>query len=670
MRPIFFLLLCLLLHAGAHAQTLLQDAEALREYFDQPDASDFDQRLIFNWDALDARHSEIMRKYCITKDTLTTYWVEESFRDNVFLLVERTDQNRVLLAGFAGEDRVESSKTGVSASGFSVSTLADGLARFLVKRTKQELSLAFFDEFKETVRNDRYVGHFCPFTQAQLLRIDSDVYQFNDYLESLREGFTADMTSLPMSLETFVRDESFCQGCTQKEAGIVLADMFHIAQQMVNGESPVDMISYLADPSYAAIQSTPETMPVLYNMAGGLRFLNLMSESFRNPNSMDPKMPWYTSKEIREKLKDPVLLRIYLGLLWQKAGDIQFLDDSGAQKTNLRLLMGQANTGGNLVANWRRSIESMADLTQATQFSLRSSSGTDGTTADDFFAYAQSVTDILQNINQMGKTMLGRQKDIIPTDYIFLMRHCNSLYFNVRQRNFAGAVSNVIYCLNLIGSDKEKIATLLKYANFMAAVAEANTPDEMERAIEAFALPPGSSRMKKQPGQFAVALNAYTGLAGGWEVLDGASKVQNFGSVAAPVGLSLSWGLGKRHPETKVDTLKSGKIKIKVREYGSLGLFVPIIDVGAVTAYRFKDDSAQNLPELTWSNILSPGLYLTYHLPRKWPIALGVGGQLGPGLRKVTENGLEVDRSGYRYGAFVAVDIPITYFYLNNRFKK
>lgn len=670
MRPIFFFLLCLLLHAGAHAQTLLQDAEALREYFDQPDASDFDQRLIFNWDALDARHSEIMRKYCITKDTLTTFWVEESFRDNVFLLVERTDQNRVLLAGFAGEDRVESSKAGVSASGFSVSTLADGLARFLVKRTKQELSLAFFDEFKETVRNDRYVGHFCPFTQAQLLRIDSDVYQFNDYLESLREGFTADMTSLPMSLETFVRDDSFCKGCTQKEAGIVIADMFHIAQQMVNGESPVDMISYLADPSYAAIQSTPETMPVLYNMAGGLRFLNLLSESFRNPNAMDPKMPWYTSKEIREKLKDPVLLRIYLGLLWQKAGDIQFLDDSGAQKTNLRLLMAQANTGGNLVANWRRSIESMADLTQATQFSLRSSSGTETTTADDFFAYAQSVTDILQNINQMGKTMLAREKDIIPTDYIFLMRHCNSLYFNVRQRNFAGAVSNVIYCLNLIGSDKEKIATLLKYANFMAAVAEANTPDEMERAIEAFALPPGSSRMKKQPGQFAVALNAYTGLAGGWEVLDGTSKVQNFGSVAAPLGLSLSWGLGKRNPETKVDTLKSGKIKVKVREYGSLGLFVPIIDVGAVTAYRFKDDSAQNLPELTWSNILSPGLYLTYHLPRKWPIALGVGGQLGPGLRKVTENGLEVDRSGYRYGAFIAVDIPITYFYLNNRFKK
>jgi hypothetical protein len=312
----------------------------------------------------------------------------------------------------------------------------------------------------------------------------------------------------------------------------------------------------------------------------------------------------------------------------------------------------------------------MADLTQATQFSLRSSSGTDGTTADDFFAYAQSVTDILQNVNQMGKTMLGRKKDIIPTDYIFLMRHCNSLYFNVRQRNFAGAVSNVIYCLNLIGSEKEKIATLLKYANFMAAVAEANTPDEMERAIEAFALPPGSSRMKKQPGQFAVALNAYTGLAGGWEVLDGASKVQNFGSVAAPLGLSLSWGLGKRHPVTKVDTLKSGKVKIKVREYGSLGLFVPIIDVGAVTAYRFNDANAQNLPELTWSNILSPGLYLTYHLPRKWPIAFGVGGQLGPGLRKVTESGLEVDRSGFRYGAFVAVDIPITYFYLNNRFKK
>lgn len=670
MRPLLLSLFCLFLHAGALAQTLLEDAEALRDFFDQPEATDFDQRLIFNWDALDARHSEIMRKYCIAKDTLTTYWVEESFRNNVFLLVERTDQNKVLLAGLSKGDRFTESSTGASASGFSVSTLADGLARFLVKRTKQELSLAFFNEFKETVNANRYVGHFCPFTKEQLLRIDSDVYQFNDYLESLREGFTADMTSLPMNLETFVRDESFCKGCSQKEAGIVMADMFHVAQQMVNGESPVDMIGYLADKDYAAIQAVDSTKPVLYNMAGGLRFLNLISESFRNPNSQDSTMPWYTAREIREKLRDPVLLRIYLGLLWQKAGDIHFVDDSGTSKAGLRELMAKANTGGNLVANWRRSVESMAEMTQATQFSLRTSSGSTSTTADDFFAYAQSVTDILQNINQMGKTMLAREKDIIPTQYIFLMRHCNSLYFNVRQRNFAGAVSNVIYCLNLIGSDKKEIATLLKYANFMASVAEANTPEEMERAIEAFALPPGSSRMKKQPGQFAVALNAYTGLAGGWEVLDGSNNAQNFGAVAAPLGLSLSWGLGKRQPETRVDTTSSGEVKVKVREYGSLGFFVPVIDVGAVTAYRFNDANAQNLPELTWSNILSPGLYLTYHLPRKWPIAFGVGGQLGPGLRKVTENGLELNRSGVRYGAFMAVDIPITYFYLNNRFKK
>jgi hypothetical protein len=53
-----------------------------------------------------------------------------------------------------------------------------------------------------------------------------------------------------------------------------------------------------------------------------------------------------------------------------------------------------------------------------------------------------------------------------------------------------------------------------------------------------------------------------------------------------------------------------------------------------------------------------------YDFPGKWPIAFGIGGQAGPGLRKVTVDGLEINKSGARYGAFLTVDIPFTYFYL------
>ena len=230
-----------------------------------------------------------------------------------------------------------------------------------------------------------------------------------------------------------------------------MIDFLHIAQQMVNGEPPIDMLAYLADPGSSAIQTADSTDKQLYNMAGGLRFLNLISQSLRNPASTNPLMPWYSASDIRTAFQDPKLLHIYLGLLWQKAEGIDFvISDSDTIKTSMRTLMGKANAGGNLVESWRKSIESLGELIQSLQVSLCSSAETT-TVTDDFFTYSQSVTDLLLAINQTGRMMLRfKDRDIIPVEHILLMRQCNALYFNVRQHNFGGAFGNVIYCLNLL----------------------------------------------------------------------------------------------------------------------------------------------------------------------------------------------------------------------------
>ena len=669
MKQILFVLIGFFLPTIFSAQALLYDAVQLKEHFGPPTKVDVQKRPSMpEFKITDPEVSNILSKYMHPDSLYDNNQINSTFGGNPFIRIVATSQNLFSMKAVAGGG----SDKNAPAAGFSVSSLADGLARFLVKRTKQELSMAFFEGFKNKVQNDRYLQHFCPFTKSELLLIDSDVYQFNDYLESLREGFTADMTALPGSTESFMRDPTLCKDCLDKPAGKVTTDFFHIAQQMVNGEPPIDMIAYLAEPG-SAIQSALTSEPPLYNMASGLRFLNIVSESFRNPESKDSLMPWYTAREIREKLNDPEVLKIYLGLLWQKVDAIAFAKEGTAQLDSLQRMMADANSITGLTEEWRKSIQSLSELTQSLQFGLRASAATATTGADDFFSYSQSITNILQSVNQTGRILFSRKNDLIPTEYILLMRQCNALYFNVRQRNFSGAVSNVIYCLSLLGSDKDKVAMMLKYANFMAAIAEANSPDEMENAIELFALPPGSSQMKKQPGRFAVALNAYTGLAGGAEYLNGQKAPKFFGALTAPLGLSLSWGLGKRGHNDKVEgdiPEKEKDDKDKVYSWGSLGFFVPLIDVGAVTALRFKDSTAQDLPELTWGNILSPGLYVVYDLPGKLPIAVGYGAQIGPSLRKVTELGALVNKSGWRHGFFATVDIPITYFYLGKGKKK
>ncbi|MBK6995415.1 MAG: hypothetical protein IPH31_10985 [Lewinellaceae bacterium] len=652
MKQLIFVLLCCSFSGLLPAQTLLQDALVLRQFFDTTDAGDFDKRLIFQGGDFRVSDLNVFRKYVPVKDSLTTATVEQAFKGNPFLRVEVTDQNILsFLPPKRGDGGGPGGGPGISSgagTGLSVAGFADGLARFLVNRTKQELSQAFFEDFKEAINEQPLLGHFCPATKQHLLFIDQDVYQFNDYLEGLRETFTMDMTALPGNTESYLRTNY-----SDKEAGKVSIDLLHLSQQMVNGESPIDMIDYLARDG-SAIQSAKMTEPVLYDVAGGLRFLNIVSESFIRPNFDDPSAPaaWYTGRELRELFSDPSVFRLYLGLLWQKSNGIAFVGKDGAKPLNMRSILGEAGASADLFAEWRRSLESLGEMTHAIQRSTKGSGpavidrfgrATASAIPDDFFRYSQSFNDLLQTLNQTGRLVLQRQNDLIPQDYLALMRQCNSLYFNIRQRNYTGAISNVIYCLNVLGKDKKEVATMLKYTNFVACIAEANSPEEVERAIELFALPPGSSRMKKQPGRFSVALNAYTGLAGGSEWLGGDKSPKTIGAITAPVGLSCSWGLKK----------------------GSLGFFVPLLDVGAVTAFRFDDENYQNLPELSWSNILSPGLYAVYDFPGKWPIALGVGGQAGPALRKVSDTGLTINNSGgMRLGAFATVDIPITYFYL------
>ena len=648
MKQLIFMLLAWSFSTFLPAQTLLQDALALRQYFDTTDASDRDKRLIFIGGNFQVYERNVFRKYISGKDSLSTATVERAFKGNPFMRVEVTDQN---ILSFEPPNRLGSSSPGYSSAsggGLSVAGFADGLARFLVKRTKQELSQAFFEDFKAAINEEPLLGHFCPATKQHLLFIDQDVYQFNDYLEGLRETFRMDMSALPGNTEFYLRTNY-----ADQEAGKISIDLLHLSQQMVNGESPIDILDYLAH-NGSAIQSASLQEPVLYDMAGGLRFLNLVSESFIRPNFEGPNLPvrWYTGRELRELFQDPALFRLYLGLLWQQSADIAFVGTQGTGKMTMREVLGKAGSSADLFAEWRNTLQSLGEMTHGLQRSIQESGNagydrlgrvTTTFVADDFFRYSQSFIELMQTLNRTGRLVLQRPNDLVPQDYLSLMRQCNSLYFNVRQRNYTGAISNVIYCLNVLGKDKKEVATMLKYANFVASIAEANSSEEVENAIELFALPPGSSRMKKQPGRFSVALNAYTGLSGGSEWLGSDKSPKTVAAITAPVGLSCSWGLNK----------------------GSFGFFVPLLDVGAVTAFRFNDANYQNLPELSWSNILAPGLYAVYNLPGKWPIALGMGGQAGPSLRKVSNMGMTIDNAGgMRLGAFASVDIPITYFYL------
>jgi hypothetical protein len=205
---------------------------------------------------------------------------------------------------------------------------------------------------------------------------------------------------------------------------------------------------------------------------------------------------------------------------------------------------------------------------------------------------------------------------------------------------------------------------LLKYGSFIASVSQAQNSDDVEKAIEAAALPSGSSRIKRET-PFNVSLNAYTGLFLGHETIVGMGNTQfinNYG-VTAPIGVAVSTG---GHSFLFLCPGNEG--------HWSYSLFISLIDLGAVASFRLRNtDSISQIPTIHLMDIFSPGVFLSVGVP-KCPLSVNLGAQVGPNLRNVyatDENGNIVnkyqDSVYWRFSVSLVVDIPVFNFYTTSR---
>ncbi len=190
---------------------------------------------------------------------------------------------------------------------------------------------------------------------------------------------------------------------------------------------------------------------------------------------------------------------------------------------------------------------------------------------------------------------------------------------------------------------------IFRYGHFLADVAAADSTTAIQKAFQNIAMPKGSSQNKRiRP--FSVDLNAYFGgtLAHEFILDDSAVDSENiFNSYGlfVPVGFAFSK-------------------KISKNSNYSLSLFVPIIDLGALTAYRIDADDQNNLdilPEVSFANVLSPGAHVFLNFPNT-PFFLGGGFQFGPNVREILENDEKTNLRTLRVMFSLGIDIPILSF--------
>ncbi len=368
---------------------------------------------------------------------------------------------------------------------------------------------------------------------------------------------------------------------------------------------------------------------------------------------------WITKEEFQDLRKNELEYNIFLGLLYQRLTAIEDAPDFSPK-------------GIAILATKFLSITNDMDTYRN---ELRRKKAIDGNSISfkDYYPFIRSTVDLFNTV--ITTPSIGDTTTVATSfglkNIPVISNEALSLYENIYAKNYGNAILNSMQLLKIITkekraekrSKKEKrvdnrenrksqlaINAVLTYGTFMANMIKAESSDQIKNILKSATLPPGSSRIKRETVT-SFTVNSYLGAAVGRDRLlgipDNLDLAQDaFGaSLAVPIGFTYSFS-----PNF-------------IKNNSSFSIHVPLIDLGAITAYRQNPDnpnySIDDLPDFSWNNLFSPGLFAVYNFAES-PFSLGVGGQYGPQLRQITINtGEAINVNSWRFPmAFFTIDVP------------
>jgi hypothetical protein len=548
--------------------------------------------------------------------------------------------------------------------------IIEGIGKFLADRAKEELTVAFFQKFQKFLNSYPEIGTLFPTTIKflnTLLTASS-----SNMLSTLREAFVSDVKNIlgdiaiiptlkPATACSLASNQSNCisrlqdvQSIFKTDPGRLLVAGLIIADGAINQKNPADILT--------AIDSNQDVQGFPSEVYNSLELLNIFSNALK---STDPNEIWIPASDLTSMTSNSSLFRYFLAFVYS-AVDQKKITIGGHSVTGYLTLTNVQNTYqyvsglitavNGLAASYRTLIDTTKSRSDAA--SILSTSKNFIAAISQFLTQAMkyrtidpalpSPSQTVTNMLKYTDSALTVVQDLLDKNY-----YAAFLSLDILVQDIVGPISTDNPAESTVNK-KTFISNLLRYGNFIADVISASDVADVENAIEAMALPPGSSSIKKNTN-FSITAQAYTGI--GLSHIVGANPYfQNFG-VSAPIGVAFNVGL--RH---WCNPLKTGT-------YGSLSFFIPLVDLGAVVSYEFTNPSNQpsNTTNVTWANIFAPGFDIVYGIPGV-PLSVGGGFEYQSALKGLNESGGTLTPNpGIRWNLFLAVDIPVVNFYVSRR---
>ncbi|MEY3443251.1 MAG: hypothetical protein RLZZ519_1532 [Bacteroidota bacterium] len=270
--------------------------------------------------------------------------------------------------------------------------------------------------------------------------------------------------------------------------------------------------------------------------------------------------------------------------------------------------------------------------------------------------------------------------------YCNYLRTSSEIYLHLNDKQYSEAISKAIELIrdvvhkNNPNNPFEKLferedTDWMRLTDLLVAIGIAEDREDLEEAFKQFAHNPGSWRVKRE-SCFNVALSVYGGGFSGWEKFQDKDFDYQTTYVDSSSGSPIIRDTTIALPIDSIRRLKatislsigpsiSTSFRIKNHNF-SLTAYAPLIDIGAVTAFRFNDTTTTNLPDFKWEDIVAPGIFGYLGFP-SMPISFGFGAQYSPRLRRIQaeEDGTlhTVFAKSFRYGFSLAIDLSLLDFH-------
>jgi hypothetical protein len=577
-----------------------------------------------------------------------------------------------------------------SLGGMDVTSIADGISKFIVRRTKEELNVTFFKKFSDELKKPEYADlkTLFPKTASLLDAIGDEIYNYQRYLQNLRQVFISDLNTLDANFPGIISNhQAFFNEHFELAVGVNSA--CYITRSLKEDVHPGDILENYP----MEYLQKDKSNPAYFNRdwSGAIQTLQLISASLRDTSSSGSKY-WVSQKQLSLLLKQKNGFLIYLGLIYQDAmshySSIPYEKGSFIEllrKFDFKNFNQDYTAYKNYITGFVVRAEEINTLMKEYDRPLNDSLAIEASAA-----YMKASVDLIEyctkasGLPHIESTSIGNLQAEMKS-YFDISYEITDLAISINRKNYPAAVNATVLVYNevrkkpaeesarsnysksgkkcrdakaldndtAVTAANDVITRLARYGSFMSTVATAESSDDVEAAIETFALPSGSARIKRQT-PFNVSLNAYSGIFLGWEQIKGVDRpacfkkgYEAFNSygITAPIGIAISHGC---------------------RAGWSLTGFISIIDLGAVTAFRFANDSTESVPKIELKDIISPGVFFSLGLP-KCPLSLNVGYQAGPLLRTVNQLENTYEKNYTRLSVSLNVDIPILNFYTKSK---